>query len=793
MIRNYFRIALRNFSKNKSYITINALGLGISLACCITAYLLLAFNMEFDNFHADEKVSHVFRLHMLSKDADGKSQRDFQSPMILPPLAAQDITGIERFTRYLFGNGSLRYNENTFNEDLAFADSSFFELFEYPLKSGNHKFFKDKNTIFLSEELAEKYFGNEDPIGKLMVLNAANDSEVELLVGGVLRKIPFNNTFRFPALLRIENFMDINQITNNDWRDGHNPSTFIELTDPKNAGEISTQLSKYIPTRNRAYTDIVVDAYSLEPFKSSFNESDFRQSWVNHRMKPQAIFIFAAMVLIILLIACFNLTNTSIAMTAKRLKEVGIRKAIGAARRQIITQFLFETLLIISLSLAVGLLMAQFIVPAFSNMWNLPYGIEDMDGVNLFTALIILVFLTALLAGIYPALLGSSFKPALLLKGSVSIRDTKALTRTLVGMQFALSVIVLIAGVVFIQNTKFQGNIKFGYDKEQIITVKLKGGREFEAMEKTILSNHKILSVAVSHDNVGGSNYQTPVTVDTTKHNVQAMGVGKNYFETIGMRLTQGRIFNPDNASDQYEGVIVNTTFVEKTGLKDPLDKIVMLHNRKRRILGVIEDHVDNLWRSTDPEPFVFYPAASNDYETMLVKTEHADLSEIQKYLEATWKQLYPARPFESQFLEDVVLKESRDWNANLNKTFLFITVLGGILSASGIFALASLNIARRTKEIGIRKTLGASISNVVSLLNKEFVIILSVAGILGAIAGFYFTSTILEAIYAHHTPVGIASVIACALLIFSVGIFTTSTTIFKAARANPIDSLRNE
>ncbi len=258
------------------------------------------------------------------------------------------------------------------------------------------------------------------------------------------------------------------------------------------------------------------------------------------RMSPEPLVIFTSMALIILLIACFNLTNTSIAMTAKRLKEVGVRKAIGAARGQIISQFLLETLITISLSLLVGLLMAQLIVPAFASMWNFPYGLEDMNGLNMFIALIILVFLSALLAGMYPALFSSKFKPTQLLKGNVKIKGTNFLTRLLVALQFALSVIVLIGGVVFIQNTRYQDNIKFGYDKEMVMTVRLQGEREFETMEKAIIANPKILSVAVSDGNVGGNNYQTPVGVDTTKYEVQAMGVGKNYFETMGLRLSEG-------------------------------------------------------------------------------------------------------------------------------------------------------------------------------------------------------------------------------------------------------------
>ncbi len=793
MLKNYLLVALRNFAKNKSFIIINALGLGVSLACCIAAYLLLAFNIEFDTFHANEKVSNVFRIHTITKEKDGKTSKDCQAPLVMSPIAAQELAGIEKYTRFLYGSGSLRYEDKSNTEGLAFADSSFFDMFDFPLASGSHKFFKDKNSIFLTEEFARKYFGNDDPTGKLMVLNSVNESEIELLVGGVVKKFPLNNTFNFQGIVRIENYTDIHKISDSDWADWRNPSTFVALTPGADAEQISSQFSKYIPVRNEKRTDVVVQSYILEPFKSRYNQNDIRASWVTHRMSPEPLIIFSSMAFIILLIACFNLTNTSIAMTAKRLKEVGVRKAIGAGRSQIISQFLFETLLTITLSLVVGWLLAQIIVPAFSSMWNLPYGLKDMNGLNLFIALIILVFLAALVAGLYPALLSSKFKPTLLLKGGIKIKGTNVLTRTLVGMQFALSVIVLIGGVVFIQNAKYQDTMEFGYDTDMVITVQLQGERDFELMEKAILPNPKILSVGVSDGNVGSNNYPTPVGIDTGKVNVQAMGVGKNYFETMGLRLSEGRTFNFDNASDQTEGVVVNRAFVAKTGLVDPIEKTVILHDNKRRILGVIENHVDNLYRSKEPEPFIFYPAGKNQYVLLEVRTEPANLGEVQKYLETTWKQLFPSRGFQSQYQEDLVLKNSREVNSNLERIFLFITVLGGLLSASGIFALASLNIAKRTKEIGIRKALGASVKNVVSLLNREFLIILSVAATVGAVAGYYLTNALLKVIYAYHVPVGIISIVLSTLFIFILGMFTTSTTIFKAARANPVDTLRNE
>jgi ABC-type antimicrobial peptide transport system permease subunit len=609
----------------------------------------------------------------------------------------------------------------------------------------------------------------------------------------VLKKFPINNTFGFQALLRFENFIDYNKLRMDDWSDWRNPSTFIELTAPENAPRIADQFKKYIPHRNELRTDMVVTAYTLEPFKLQLGSDGVRYGWANSPIEKGPLIIFSGMALLILLIACFNLTNTSIAMTAKRLKEVGVRKTVGAARKQIIAQFLLETVLTIVISLVVGLIISRFLLPIFSAMWGLPYGLGDLSGLNLLITLLGLVFFTAMISGIYPALLNSRLNPISLLKGTVKIKGTNTLTRSLVAAQFAMSIIVLIAGVLSIQNTKFQERIRFGYDKDQIIVVNLQGERDFEAMEKALLSNRKILSMGVADGTIGRSPYGTPIRIDTAQHDVQAMGVGKNYFETMGLKLVQGRFLNLESESDVKEGVIVNRAFVERTGLKDPLEQIIYLHNAKHFIIGVIEDHLDNLYRSKDAEPFVFYAAAKNQYITMVVRTETTDVLDTQKAIEATWKEVFPTRPFESQLQGDVVLGNIKQLNTNLEKIFIFLTILGGLLSASGIFALASLNVARRTKEIGIRKSLGASVGSVVGLLNREFVIVLSVAAILGSVGGYYATNALLGFIYAYHIPVGIIPILACAAFIFLIGMFTTSSTILKAAKTNPVETLRSE
>lgn len=794
MFKNYLLVSFRNLMKNRNYVIINTLGLGVSIACCISAYLFVAFNLEFDNFHDDAKVANIFAVHTLSKDLNGTPMRDFQAPTIMAPIAAEDIAGIENYTRFIYGSGALRYEDKAFSQGISFADSAFFDLFDFPLVSGSHKAFKEKSTIFISEKLAKKYFGDEDPVGKMMTLKGVNDSEFKLFVGGVVKRIPVNSTLPFDALMRFENYMEMNKIAPDDWVDWRNPATFFKIASAKNADGVARALKKYIPTRNKARTDMVIDEFVLVPFKEphTYADGDLRYGSTQSRSSLAPILVFGGLAAMILLIACFNLTNTSIAMTTRRLKEVGVRKAIGAARSNIIFQFLLETVLVICISVVVAIAISQLIVPIFSAMWLSDYGMNDLNGLNSAIALLLLIFLASLIAGIYPALLGSNYKPTALLKGTAKISGASWLSHSLVAFQFALSVIVLVGGVSFIRNAHFQEKIEFGYDRDQIITVQTSGEREYEAMKTAIASNPKILSIGVCDGTLGNS-YRTPVRVDTFTYDVQALGIGKNYFETMGLKVSEGRYFNLENESDQKEGVIVNKAFLKKFGITSPLETVLYLHDAKHVVLGVAENHVDNLYRSKEPEPFVFYPAGKNQYVTMVVKTAIPDLADTRNFLEAKWKEVFPTEPFESHDQTEMVLGDTRQTNAKLQKVFLFITVLGGILSAAGIFALASLNVAKRTKEIGVRKTLGASVSNIVGLLNREFRIVLMISAVIGSTAGYYAMEWLLGEIYAYRIEVGVIPVALCAIAIFGIGIGTTSVTIMKAAKLNPVKTLRSE
>ncbi|MFY0651012.1 MAG: ABC transporter permease [Cyclobacteriaceae bacterium] len=794
MIKNYLRVAFRVIAKNKSYVLMNTFGLGIAMACCITSYILLAYNIEFDDFHAEEKVKNTYRLEADLVLNDGDKSLGIHGPSPMAEMAVNDIAGINRFTRFAGSGANVSFDTNAFGEYVSFADSTFFDMFQFNMIKGNQESFKEISTIFINEEMAKKYFGNEDPIGKVLTLNFARQVEKNMIVRGVYEKMPVNSSLVFDAIIRFEHFKEMRELDSKPWEDWNLPAIFFELDEGQDPNQVADSFDGYVERRNEAKKDQHVEKYNLSHYKEKVEVGGNVWSPINLPIETDPVIVFIVLGVMILLIACFNLTNTSIALTSNRLKEIGLRKSIGAQKEHIIGQFLLETVLIVVLSLLVGAAVSQIIVPEFIAMWDLPYDFSDMKGVNVMIMLMTIVCFVSILTGLYPALFSTRFNTINLLKGNIRIKGTNLVTRALVTVQFAISVIVLVGGVVFMQNTRFQQSIRLGYDTDKLLVVNIQGEEEINALLPLAQSHPKIESIAYTNNHVGGNTYPSPVEYESVVYEAQHLGVGKNYFETIGFEFLQGRPFDVDKTTEFEEAVVVSKQFLATVGIQDdPIGKQIIVHSKKRRIVGVIDDFVDNVYRSRDAEPFVFYAADLPNMNQMIFRGKNSDLTEINEFIETNWKKEFPTKPFNSNYQEDMVTANFTKLNTNLQNIFLFLTILGAILSASGIYSLASLNIAKRTKEIGIRKALGASVSNIMMLINKEFFIILVMAGIFGAIGGYFGSNSLLDLIYAYHVTVDFVPLFFSALFIFLIGIGTTSFTIYRGAKANPADTLRDE
>lgn len=793
MFKNYIKIAIRNLLKNKSYLIINSLGMGVAIACCMSAYLLIAYNVEFDSFFDESKTENVAKVMTHLEHQNGEHYQNLVAPLVMGPIATEGISGIKRYSRFVSDGGSIGDGDKVFSQGINFADSNFFEMFEFNLLSGSFQNFKNRKSIFLSDKLAHKLFADDDPIDKTLVLNIRN-KEFEMFVGGVFERPPLNSSFFMEAIVRMENYINIYDVGPNEWEEWRESSMLFELTDIHQKESVEEQLNKYVSVRNEAKKDTKTTSYELIPFNEKLYQDETNWSFMNNKISIFPLMVFMILALIILLIACFNLTNTTIALTIKRLKEIGVRKVVGASRSQVVIQFLFEMSLTIFLSMLVGLAMSLILVPEFAAMWGLEYGLEDLNGINLIFSLLVLLFISALLAGAYPALNNSKFKPVALLKGATRIKGTNPLTRILLVIQFSLSVIVLVGGVIFTMNADFQKQVSFGYDLKKILTVSVQSESQYNKLKSAIQQNSKIEEISVTDHHIGWGSYSNPIKIDTAEFRTQVYEVGSNYFNAMGLKVVEGRGFIEDSQSDAEESALVDESFVTFNKLENPIDKQVIFQEKKYRIVGIVQDHLSNLFSDNGLEEGHFYRIAKPEqYHLLIARIDESDLESTKDYIETKWKELFPSKPFESHSQEEIVFSDATETNTNLTQIFLFITLLGCLLSASGIYSLANLNIEKRTKEIGIRKVLGATIASIIRLINKEFAIILILAMIFGGIGGYFLTNILLEEIYTTHIEVGFITVALCGLFIFIIGISTTSGTIFKAAVANPATTLRDE
>jgi putative ABC transport system permease protein len=792
MLKNFLTVAVRNLLRNKVYVTINTLGMGIAMACCMTAYMLIAYNIEFDDYFSGDEVSDIVKVKHHLQASNGEHVTTLTCPIVMAPIAAGEISGITDFTRFTTQDVILSHEDNSFYETVRFADSSFFRMFHLGIARGSYKAFQEKQSVFLSDALAKKYFASEDPIGASMRV-VVGGKPYDLVVGGVFERLPLNMSFRIEALVPMEIYLDAHDIESNDWNAGNTASVLFTLSNVDQRLAIGEQMKKYVRLANDKHKELSTTFFELVPFHTPVLKSEVQVTHLRLPMPTIALVIFSILGLIILVIACFNLTNTTLALTGKRVKEIGIRKVVGSARSQIALQFLIEMVITVALAIVAGVILAQVIVPEFALMWQLQYGLHDMNSMNLIVMLAILLFVVAILAGSYPALTNSRFSPIELLKGRKRAGGTTYLTSSLLVVQFSLSVIVLVAGIVFTQNAGYQQRLDLGYDKESILTVSVQGRQEYEALKNQVIQNPEVESIAGAANHIGPYTARySSIRIDTSLFKTNVYEVGTGYFNTVGLQVISGRDFFENSENDRESAVVIDENFAVNHGFKNPIDKRLFYKERPYRVIGVVKNHLSGLKQENDSE-HIYTLAAPESYSTLVVRTDPANLLSVRSNLEVEWKKMFPGKPFECKLQTELVYQDASEYNVNLTKIFFFITVLGSLLSASGIYALASLNVQKRTKEIGVRKVLGASVRSIVQLLNKEFAIILMLAGLFGSVGGYALTNALMGSLYVQHIQIGVGTLVLCSFIVFIFGIATTSGTIFRSAVANPTETLRTE
>lgn len=801
MLKNYLLITLRSLMKNKVFILINVFGMGIAIACCITAYLNWGFSTNWDEGHLN--ADKIYRVQFW-RDFQGKQDRYGMAPMPLGNYVRQNVKEVDKVVRYMTGYCDMRIGEEVFGDQMVYADSAFFDLFTYKLKYGTFSNFYDKGKVFISDEMAKKYYNTEDAVGKPLTQIVLGTDGVrrpkEFEVGGVFKKLPANSSFGFDVITLFDNFWDVNldkDLAETSWKKWSHV-LFLKIDDPAKVAGITQQLQQYVEPQNKVREDFKISKYYLENFdgmmKRNRGNPRVDSDYLGGGIPDEAVTVPGVMAILLLLLACFNFTNTSIAISSRRLKEIGIRKVMGSMRKQLIIQFLGENLILCFLGLLAGLLLAEWMVPAYDSMWSwLTLRLSYTENAGFLFFLIILLVITALIAGSYPAFYITSFEPVSILKGKAKFGGTNWFTRFLLGGQFVISLLAIIMGVAFYNNGEYQRNYDLGFAKHGVISAWVNNEGSFNTYRDALASNKDIEMIAGTRHHVANSRYNDPIKWEALEREVDIMEVGEDYFDVMSLSVIAGRKFEKDSETDHKESVLVTEELIKQFGWKDnPIGKkLVWMDTSSFYVIGVVKNiYANALWSPI--QPLMIRYATKDKYQQVLVKTDPKKMASVNEFMEKKWKEVFPNTLYNGQWI-DQELQETNEINKNVSIMFAFLGFFAALMTAIGLFTLVSLNIEKKMKEIGVRKVLGASIGNIAGVINMEFIINLGIATIIGGAAGYFAADFLMDVIWEYYLKLNFITLFTSIMAMVAIAVMAVGYKTISTARLNPTKTLRDE
>lgn len=792
MFRNYLRIFIRNLKKHKGYSFINIAGLAIGMTCCVIAMLFVQDELSYDKFH--EKKDQTYRVVTEVDIIEGQKQKT----TLTKPWLAQAL--IEEFPEVMdavrIGTQNrivMSYGEKRFNENPWYVDQSFFDIFTFPLIKGNRESALDQPfTAVVTEKFAQKYFGTDDPIGKVITKDYQNDIKIT----GVLKEIPHNSHLQFDILISYESLKSIY----NEWL-YKNKYVVTYVFFGKNAS-IEDVKAKFHDFTKRHWGERRAKRfrYYLQPLTSIHLYSDVGVE-LGKTSDISYSYSYSIIAFIVLIIACINFMNLSTARASRRFREVGLRKVVGAKRIQLIRQFTGESILMALFALLVAILISIVILPYFNMLTGKHLVINFQVNWILFGGLFLLTLVVGIISGTYPALFLSAFRPVDVLK-SYQPSSTKGtnVRKGLVLFQFAASLFFIVSTLVIMKQTNFMKTKDLGFDKKNVVTINVWKDKtlmkRMDIIEGEIMKNPDIVDMTAYNTEPGlglgfGSSYQCEGFPEDQKIDMYIFFVRYDFFDFHGIDITKGRSFSREIISDQERALIINETAAKRIGWENPLGKRIIDKHEEidGRVIGVVKDfHHSSLREEIKPCIFQWAPEYLSYFA---VKIKSGRINETVKFLEEKWKEFSPNQIFHYSFLEEAIDSYYRK-DKTMGLVFRLSSLLSIILACLGLFGLAMFTAEQRTKEIGIRKVLGASVPNIVFFLSKEFTKWVLLANIIAWPTAYFAMNKWLQN-FAYRINIGIWTFILSAILALVISLLTVSSQSIKAALADPVKSLRYE
>lgn len=799
MLKNYFKIGVRNFLKHKSFSIINVSGLAAGMACIIFIFLWVGDELSYDTFHKD--ADNLYRIVYFND-----SEKQVTTHSALADALKRDIPEIITTSRIMQGSRlSIQYiseKETTerklyYEDGIIMAESSLFEIFQYKVLKGDiNNSLIEPLTMVITESTAKKYFGNEDPIGKMLKIN----DRINMQVTAVVENPPHNTHLKYNMIIPLT-FMQMMGQNLESW-DSTRYLTYLKLRDDANHNIVFDKVENIVSK----YKDENTFKVMMQPVTDIYLKSDFNFD-IAGLGDIKYTYIFSLTAFLILLIACINFVNLSTAKFIPRSKEVGLRKIVGARKSQIIFQYLSESLIVCVIALIIAILIAKVLLPEFNSFTgkDLSFSLFDFQ---ILSGLLLILTMVGIMGGLYPAIFVSSFNPINILKGNMNFsKKSKGLTnnavkKVLVIMQFTVSVILIIGSTVIYNQLDFIKSMKLGFDKDNIIFMPVNTiGNKFDLIKEELTKFSDIKGLAVSEylttqtgketENISWENKD-----ETKELKVKYKAIGYEYISLLGLKIKEGRSFSKNFPNDTSNSYIVNEEFIIQSEMKDPIGKNLTLNGRPGKIVGVIKNaYYRSLHAKVEPQVHnLLFDLTDHDATlngVIYIKISGRNIPDTIDKIVTTWNKLAPSTPAEYFFLDEEYEKLYKSEQLMGDLSFYF-TLLGIIVASLGLYGLTAYIIEQRKKEICIRKVLGASQSGILIQLSKEFFTWVGISLLIGWPIAYIAMTSWLEN-FAYSINIGIFVFLFSGIIVLIIASAALSYHVVKASKANPVNGLRYE
>jgi len=793
MIDNYLKIAIRNIKRNKTFSFVNMVGLIVGMTCFILVVLFVRYELSYDTFNG--KADAIYRIYAEFPGVEHLGRSSFGgSPGVMAQTLMDELPEVVSATKIgRHSNTLIKYRDKAFYENGIYADENFLHVFTFPLIQGDPgKALNDPFSVIISQTLAEKLFDHENPIGKTLNF----DRQFDLKITGILKDVPDNSHLQFSFMVSFAT-LTVNKRaleSINHW-DAYMYFTYIVLPENYELKEMERKISVVANKYAREIMELDGTIYRLQPLKKIHLHSNFNNEIAVNNSDIKYIYLFAVLGFVILVIACINNMNLTTARASKRAKEIGIRKVIGTKKEQLFTQFIIESFALIVISSFIALVWAGCLLQWFRGFVNRDIEIDLFQNMDLMALLVGIVFFTGLLSGSYPALFLSSFRPINILKGNYNSPSKGTKFRNiLVITQFSVSIILIAVTLIVFNQIKFMMTADVGYKKDHIVVLKVRdpeARQQYTAIKYRLLQ-HKNVTSATSSSYLPSEvlNQRTPtIKLDNGQEvriSIAEVMADYNYLDFFQIKLIRGRNFSKEFSTDEKEAVIINETAAEQLGWEEPLGKDFHDYGK---VIGVVRDfHFLSFHHRI--KPMVFKLSPNNNF-FISVKIKSTEIPETIAYLNRVFDEFSADHPFIYEFFDELYYRQYQS-ERQLGSLLGYLAGLSIFIACFGSFGLALFEAERKTKEIGIRKTLGASVSHIARMLSREYIKLFVISSLI-AYPVVYICMTQWLQNYAYRINIGWLPFVGATVIAIVLALLTVSFQTLRAANANPVDFLRYE